>query len=164
MKIILTGGSGDLGQLVSSQLVAKEHTPLVLDIRPPIVPTTYINASITDINALKSAFNGSDAVIHIAAWHGIHEFRNEKSIYEFWDVNVTGAFNVFQAAAEANVKNMIFISSSSISHPYSVYGHTKVLGEEIARAYAYRHEMNVIALRPRAFIPSWNRNVYNSYV
>jgi nucleoside-diphosphate-sugar epimerase len=34
----------------------------------------------------------------------------------------------------------------------------------VARAYAQRHRVNVITLRPRAFIPPWNREVYRSFV
>src|SRR5262249_34453512 len=43
------------------------------------------------------------------------------------------------------------------------HGHSKVLGEEMSRAYAHRHGMGVVILRPRAFIPSWNRAVYASF-
>jgi nucleoside-diphosphate-sugar epimerase len=39
-----------------------------------------------------------------------------------------------------------------------------VLGEEIASTYAFRHGMNVITLRPRAFIPPWNRDVYSNFI
>ena len=164
MKIVLTGGSGDLGQIVTPILSNKGYTPVVLDVCPPKDHVQFVNTSITERTALKSALSGNDMVVHIAAWHGVHEFRKEKNVYDFWDVNVTGTFNVFQAAVESNIKNIIFISSTSIDDRYGLYGHTKVLGEEIARTYAHRHEINVLTLRPRAFIPHWNRTVYSSYV
>ncbi len=103
-------------------------------------------------------------VIHIAAWHGVHEFRKEKDAYDFWDLNVTGTFNVFQAAADAGIDKVIFVSSTSIDERFGIYGHTKVLGEEMARAYAFRHGMKIVTLRPRAFIPYWNRTIYSSYI
>jgi len=105
-----------------------------------------------------------DCVVHIAAWHGIHEATGAKDVYDFWDLNVTGTFYVFEAAVRSGVQRIVYISSTSVGNWASVYGHTKVLGEEVARAYAQRHRVNVITLRPRAFIPSWNREVYPSFV
>jgi nucleoside-diphosphate-sugar epimerase len=71
---------------------------------------------------------------------------------------------VFEAAARAKIKNVIFISSTSVDEQNGLYGHTKVLGEQIANTYAARHKMNVITLRPRAFIPPWNKTVYKDYI
>lgn len=184
MRVLLTGGSGDLGQMLCSSLMGMGYTPVVFDVVDPpanlllnssaettvsesasSVPTLeFLNGSILDRAAVVQAMKGIDIVVHIAAWHGIHEARGQKDAYEFWDLNVTGTFNVFQAAAGQGVKNLIFISSTSIDEPFGVYGHTKVLGEEIARAYAHRHSMNVITLRPRAFIPPWNRAVYDNFI
>ncbi len=179
MHILLTGGSGDLGQMLCSSLLGMGHTPVVFDLQAPpqmaennpppnaalnVPSLKFIEGSIIDRERLKEALQGIDVVVHIAAWHGIHEFRHDKNVYEFWDLNVTGTFNVFQAAFEANIKDVVFISSTSIDERFGVYGHTKVIGEEIARAYAFRNGMNVITLRPRAFIPPWNRSVYSSFI
>ncbi|MBX9688678.1 MAG: NAD(P)-dependent oxidoreductase [Candidatus Obscuribacterales bacterium] len=177
MKVLLTGGSGDLGQMLCSSLTGMGHTPVVFDLRKPTLKTLepaknglnvpkveFIKGSIEKREELKPALEGIDIIVHIAAWHGIHEFRQEKTVYEFFDLNVSGTFNVFQAAAEANIKDIIFISSSSIEERFAIYGHSKVLGEEIARAYAHRHEMNVITLRPRAFIPPWNSKIYSNFI
>lgn len=176
MKVFLTGGAGDLGQILCSSLIGMGHTPIVFDLRrPPAVDTAplknlsvprieFLEGSILDREKLRSALHEVDIVVHIAAWHGIHEYKQEKSVYEFWDLNVGGTFNVFQCAAEQGIKDIIFISSTSIDERYGVYGHSKVLGEEIASAYAFRHGMNVITLRPRAFIPSWNRSVYSDFM
>lgn len=173
----MTGGAGDLGQMLCTSLIGMGHTPVVFDLRKPasmespeavkslaLPSIEFIEGSIIDREQLKSALQDIDIVVHIAAWHGIHEHRNEKTVYEFWDLNVGGTFNVFQAAAEQQIKDIIFISSTSIDEPYGIYGHTKVLGEKIATTYAMRHGMNVITLRPRAFIPPWNRAVYGSFL
>jgi UDP-glucose 4-epimerase len=193
MRVLLTGGSGDLGQMLCSSLMGMGYSPVVLDVTEPspdllkdrtdgatvnvrsnsggashvssAVPVLeFFQGSILDRTATLQAMKGADIVVHIAAWHGIHEVRGQKSVYDFWDLNVSGTFNVFQAAAEQGLKSVIFISSTSIDEPYTVYGHSKVLGEEIAGAYAHRHAMNVITLRPRAFIPPWNRAVYASFI
>ena len=47
--------------------------------------------------------------------------------------------------------------------PDTLYGRSKILAERIAEDYRkYRH-MNVVTLRPRGFIPHWDRDVYARY-
>ncbi|MBY0550101.1 MAG: NAD(P)-dependent oxidoreductase [Candidatus Obscuribacterales bacterium] len=164
MRIALTGGAGDLGRTVAPRIRATGGHPVVLDVRKPNDDTEFINVSITDRDLLRSALKGFDAVVHIAAWHGIHEFRKERDVYDFWDLNVSGTFNVFQTSVENGIDKFVFISSTSIDDRFGVYGHTKVLSEEIARTYASRHQSKFVTLRPRAFIPPWNRSVYNSFI
>jgi nucleoside-diphosphate-sugar epimerase len=165
MRVFLTGGSGDLGQVLSRQLEARGDVPVRFDVRPPLSSCgLYVQGSILHRAALQQSLAGMDCVVHIAAWHGIHEATGAKDVYDFWDLNVTGTFYVFEAAVRAGVRRVVYISSTSVSHWAGVYGHTKVLGEEVARAYAQRHRVNVITLRPRAFIPPWNREVYRSFV
>jgi nucleoside-diphosphate-sugar epimerase len=165
MRVFLTGGSGDLGQVLSRQLEARGDVPVRFDVRPPRSSRgLYVQGSILDRETLQQSLQGTDCVVHIAGWHGIHEATGAKTVYEFWDLNVTGTFYVFEAAVRAGVRQFVHISSTSVHHWAGVYGHTKVLGEEVARAYAQRHRMKVITLRPRAFIPPWNRGVYRSFV
>jgi nucleoside-diphosphate-sugar epimerase len=164
MRILLTGGSGDLGVLLSEALAERGDEPAVIDPAPPhACVKTYFGGSILDRAAVGKAVEGVACVIHIAAWHGIHESRGTKTAYDFHDLNVTGTFNVLQAAAAAGVKRFLFISSTSVADRHGVYGHSKILGEEMSRAYAHRHGMGVVILRPRAFIPSWNTAVYGSF-
>jgi len=165
LNILITGGSGDLGQILCPDLIKLGYQPKVIDLVPPKMSNVaYYLASILDRKALQEAMDDCRAVVHIAAWHGIHEYRGEHDAFDFWDLNVTGTFNVFEAAARAGVKNVIFMSSTSVDEQNGLYGHTKVVGEEIARTYAARHKMNVIILRARAFIPPWNKNVYKDYI
>jgi UDP-glucose 4-epimerase len=165
MRILLTGGSGDLGQVLSKELDIRGDIPVRLDVRVPMNNRgVSILGSILDRPLLKRSMEGMDCIVHIAAWHGIHDVTKVKDVYQFWDLNVTGTFNVFEAAVEAGVQRIVHISSESVSDWSGIYGHTKVLGEEIARTYAKRHGLKVLILRPRAFIPYWNREVYQSFV
>jgi nucleoside-diphosphate-sugar epimerase len=158
MRVFLTGGSGDLGLILSRQLEVRGDVPVCFDVRPPRSSRgIYVEGSILDRETLQRSLAGTECVVHIAAWHGIHEATGAKDVYDFWDLNVTGTFHVFEAAVRAGIRRLVFISSTSASNWASVYGHTKVLGEEMARAYARRHGVSVITLRPRAFIPPWNR-------
>ena len=156
MKIVLTGGSGDLGTVLTPKLEARGDTPVRLDIAPPRDHRgRYMAGSVLDRAGLAACLTDVDGVVHMAAWHGVHDVSNHppqplrKDVYAFWDLNVTGTFNVFEAAVQAGVSNVLYLSSTSVRDQESVYGHTKVLGEEIARTYAARHAMNVVMLRPR---------------
>lgn len=136
-----------------------------MDIHPPSDAVgKYIKCSILDREGLVGHFRGVDMVVHIAAWHGVHEARGWKSEYEFWDLNVTGTFNVFQASVRAKVGKVVYISSTSVEDREGFYGFTKRMAEAIAIEYAERHDLDVIILRPRAFIPHWNREIYSSFV
>jgi len=139
---------------------------VILDIRPPYDAKygVYIQGSILDRAKLKESFSGCDCIVHIAAWHGIHEVRSEKNSYDFFDLNVRGTFEVFEAAASLGIEKIIFISTTSVGRPDTLYGRSKILAERIAEDYRIYKNINVITLRPRAFIPFWNRGVYANYI
>lgn len=82
--------------------------------------------------------------------------------YPYIDTNVTGTLNVFEAAKEVGVKNVVFVSSSSVygndamvpwresaaaDHPISPYGATKRAGELFAHAYHHNFGLNITCLR-----------------
>ena len=145
MQVMLTGGAGDLGTVLAPMLEARGDIPLRLDIVPPTDPGgIYVAGSILDRDGLTRWFAGVDSVVHIAAWHGIHETTRAKDVYAFWDLNVTGTMTVFEAAHRAGVRQVVYLSSTSVRHHASLYGHTKVLGEEIAQTYRTRHAMRVV--------------------
>src|SRR5436190_11558531 len=166
MKVLLTGGSGNLGQTLVPKLLDKGDTPLLLDVRaPPHLNegAVFIEGSILDRSKLTDIFRGCDCIVHIAAWHGIHESRGEKNACDFFDLNVRGTFEVFEAAASLGIDKIIFISTTSVYRPDTRYGRSKILAELIAEDYRKHCHMNVITLRPRGFIPYWNRDVYAKY-
>ncbi|MFZ1401212.1 MAG: NAD(P)-dependent oxidoreductase [Candidatus Promineifilaceae bacterium] len=165
MRVLLTGGSGDLGLLLARVLAQRGDVPVCLDLRPPREQRgEFVQGSITDRALLAQIMPGIDVVVHIAAWHGIHEVTGQRDVFDFWDVNVTGTFNVLETAVRAQVSKFVYISSTSVDDRFGVYGHTKVLGEEMAQAYVARHGLNLITLRPRAFIPHWNSDTYKNYL
>ena len=105
MKVLLTGGSGNLGQALVPGLLDQGDTPVILDVRAPPSPlnegTVFIEGSVLDRPKLTEIFRGCDCIVHIAAWHGIHEDRGERDAYDFFDLNVRGSFEVFEAAASS---------------------------------------------------------------
>jgi nucleoside-diphosphate-sugar epimerase len=70
---------------------------------------------------------------------------------------------VFEAAASLGIDKVIYISTTSIHRPDTLYGRSKILAEHIADDYVKYRNMSVITLRPRAFIPFWNRTAYANY-
>ena len=99
MKVLLTGGSGNLGQTLLPKLLNKGDTPVTLDVRAPAPlneGAVFIKGSVLDCAKLTKIFRGCNCIVHIAAWHGIHEDRGEKDAYDFFDLNVRGTFEVFE--------------------------------------------------------------------
>jgi nucleoside-diphosphate-sugar epimerase len=166
MKVLLTGGSGDLGQTLVPRLLGRGDTPVILDVRAPRdlkQGAVFIQGSVLDRSKLTQIFRGCDCIVHIAAWHGIHETRGEKNSYDFFDLNVRGTFEVFEAAVSHGIDKIVFISTTSVYRPDTWYGRSKILAELIAEDYRKYSDINVITLRPRGFIPFWNRDVYARY-
>ena len=120
MRVLLTGGSGNLGQALVPRLLDRGDTPVILDVRAPRSlneGAVFIEASILDRSKLTEIFRGCDGIVHIAAWHGIHEDRGEKNAYDFFDLNVRGTFEVFEAAASLGIDKIIFISTTNVYRP-----------------------------------------------
>jgi nucleoside-diphosphate-sugar epimerase len=82
----------------------------------------FIEGSILDREQLKDRFSGCDCIVHMVAWHGIHEDRGEKNAYDFFDLNVRGTFEVFEASASAGIDKVVFISTTSLYRPDTLYG------------------------------------------
>src|ERR1700722_8283628 len=167
MRVLLTGGSGDLGRTLTPRLLGNGDVPVILDIRAPaelLSGALFVDGSILDRSRLPGVLEGCDCIVHIAAWHGIHEDSGEKNAYDIFDLNVRGTFEVFEAAAAVGIDKIVYISTTSVYRPDRLYGRSKILAERIAADYAKFRAMNVITLRPRAFIPYWNRAVYSHYL
>ena len=71
-KIACTGGSGRLGRFVVNRLAGKCEVTIV-DLEPPGISAgpnvRYVRSDVVDYEALKAAFKGQDAVVHLAAIH-----------------------------------------------------------------------------------------------
>jgi UDP-glucose 4-epimerase len=165
-KVVCTGGSGRLGSYVTEDL--RQHCALtVLDVKPSPAPgVQYVNANITDFAALKKAFQGQDAVVHLAA---IPNPRTAPADVTF-STNVQGTWNVLQAAEEAGVRRVIVASSDAALglhynppgygprylpidedhplRPIEFYSLSKEVAEAICRSYANRGKLEVLAIRP----------------
>lgn len=116
-NVLVTGGAGFLGKAIIRELLdpdspVKAATIRIFDQVVPLQYNTdfrleYIRGDINDAEALKSACEGIDLVIHSAAivdW-GV------KSDEEVLAVNVTGTENVVNACRHNSVRYLVFTSS-----------------------------------------------------
>lgn len=124
----------------------------------------FIDGTILSKSDLSAAVwdhgNGStDVIFHLAAWPRI--LRSVDDCLGTHEVNVTGTLNVFEAAREFGVKQVVYASSSSIygeqdthimsedmtPNPISPYAIQKQMGEMYAKYFAEKFEMNFVGLR-----------------
>lgn len=105
-KVLITGASGLIGRLTVAGLADKyEFSGLS---RRPVPDIPYLQADINDAAGIKPAFVGMDMVLHLAA--------NTSDVFDWADTMATtvqGTLNVYEAAREARVKRVVFMSSGS---------------------------------------------------
>ena len=154
MKVLVTGAAGNAGQAVT-RLLADEGVSLRLaDIAPPPDGVSgageFVRCDTRTPDDVRAAVAGMDAVIHLAAWHSAHQ--PPVSDATIFAVNVDGTFNVVQACREAGIQALVFASSMAYGWG-GIYSVTKVIGEDLCRAF---HEITggaVAMLRYHAFVP-----------
>jgi UDP-glucose 4-epimerase len=168
-NVAVTGGTGLLGSHLMRRLHGRAALTAI-DIKPPHESDrglgTFVDASITDYDAMRAAFAGKDAVVHLAA---IPNPREAAAGVTF-NTNVQGAWTVLQAAEDAGVRRVVVASSDSVfgfsfnppdwppqflpvdeTHPVrptEFYSLSKKVTEAIAESYAARKELEVLAIRP----------------
>jgi UDP-glucose 4-epimerase len=168
MKILITGGLGRVGSMVSARLQTS-HEVVILDAAEPgsreLGEASYFRGSVSDAEAVTQAMHGVDAVVHLAALFKYFPERHR----DFVEVNYRGTFNVLEAAVKCGVGKVILASSICAygfifwarkqipeyfpideehpTHPNDLYGLTKLQGEQLCRAYAERYGLQAVALR-----------------
>jgi uronate dehydrogenase len=105
-KVLITGASGLIAGLVLRNLGDRyEFSGLS---RRPVPGIPHTQASITDPEAIRPAFSGVDAVLHLAAANGPDEWLEWGPTMA---VTIQGTLNVYEAARSAGVKRIVFASS-----------------------------------------------------
>ncbi len=168
MRYVVTGGAGFIGSNLVDEILRRGNSAVILDDfssgkeenLPPSSPLLdVVRASITDLQALHSAFRGADFVIHLAARASVP--RSVKDPIETNRVNVDGSLNVLVAARDAHVRRLVFAASSSAygetptlpkaesmpPDPISPYGVSKLVGEMYARVFGIAYGLENVSLR-----------------
>lgn len=109
MRVLVTGGAGQLGTRVLERLLEEQAVEAVrcLDVRPPVVTSpklSFASESILDAE-LKRELADADAVVHLAF---MLFQRGKRELSE--RVNIEGSRRVFEAAA-ASAKVLVNVSS-----------------------------------------------------
>jgi UDP-glucose 4-epimerase len=115
---------------------------------------------VRDAALLQKVFSGHaiDSVIHFAGLKSVAEGGVKPLLY--YDNNVAGSVTLFEQMAKANVHSLVFSSSATVygepvflpyteAHPLSpmnVYGHTKLMVEQVLRDLANSNPTWRIAL------------------
>ncbi|HAR64857.1 MAG TPA: dTDP-glucose 4,6-dehydratase [Lentisphaeria bacterium] len=153
MKVLITGGAGFIGSHIAEQLQGRAEITILDNLRTgnPAnlngLECSFIEASILDDAALKSAVAGADYVFHLAALISVPESMQDPETCV--ELNATGTLKVLRAAADAGVKKLCFSSSaavygnnptvpkveSMIPEPKSPYAVTKLDGEYYCRMF-----------------------------
>ncbi|YBV93916.1 NAD(P)-dependent oxidoreductase (plasmid) [Phyllobacteriaceae bacterium JZ32] len=112
MRVVLTGSSGRVGRAIFSALAGKCQ---IVGIDRSPFSTTHLVGDFTNERLLRSALEGADAFIHVAALHAPHVGTVPDE--EFQRINVEGTRLVAEAAIAAGVKRLVFTSTTAL------YGH-----------------------------------------
>jgi nucleoside-diphosphate-sugar epimerase len=163
--VAVTGATGIVGTAIRKYLSNRYDLRLITRRQEAFSSTI---ANIQDVRSLVAAFEGTQAVVHLAAAATV-----EASWPEVLSVNIIGTYNVFEAARSANVDCVIFASSNHVVgmnevdnapqlyeldnelvwdakaevRPDSLYGVSKVFGEALGRYYVDNYGLRVICLR-----------------
>ena len=171
MRVLITGGGGNLGRVLAPTLAEEGHEPVLMDNRPVEASYEFVLGDVRDKVEVLDALEGVDVVVHAAALHGIHLERYTAD--DFWDLNVAGTHNVYPPARERGGDRVLLCSTMGVYgegargsggdppvitedlplEPSDVYGFSKKLCEEIASFYSRRHGIRTIAYRLGMFVP-----------
>ncbi|MFD4785506.1 NAD-dependent epimerase/dehydratase family protein [Streptomyces sp. NPDC058459] len=164
--ILLTGAAGGLGTLMRSLLPAHGHTLRLLDARPVPGAPDAITADLADLDALREAVRGTDAVLHLAG------ISLEAPFEKILKSNIEGTYHLYEAARLEGVPRVVFASSNhAVGHtpvpgpngrpipvgvphrPDTFYGLSKCFGEDLAQLYWDRHGVETVSVRIGSCFP-----------
>ncbi len=167
MKILVTGGAGFIGSIMTKRLLDLGHEVFVIDslerghkesIDPRAIPRI---GNLMDKQFVSSCFLGNnfDAIIHFAGYISMGESMEKPGIY--FENNVYGTLNLLELAKDQNVKGIIFSSTAGVygnpvnipipedhpKNPTNPYGESKLMVEQMLSWYQKVHDLSFVSLR-----------------
>lgn len=174
MRIAVTGADGRIGRAVVDLALAEGHQVVALDRRADGGAGTEVErhaVDVTDYDALRTAVDGCDALVHLAAHTG-PGVAPDPVVH---DDNVTGSYHALRAAADVGIRRVCQASSVNAiggrfsrvaqydyfpvdeAHPSYAedpYGLSKWVCEQQADAIVRRYELSVVSLRLHGVVDS----------
>src|SRR5919199_1243077 len=112
MRVLITGGGGNLGRVLPPPPEEAGHEPGLMAYRPLDTTHESVRADVRNRSEVLRALGGVDVIVHAAALHGIH--LEKYSTDDFWDLNVAGTRNVYEAARERGVGKVLLCSTMGV--------------------------------------------------
>ena len=158
--ILVSGATGFIGQRLLSVLLADGLSCRSL-VRQPISDTAAFVADLANKEALTAACVGVDCVFHCAGYAHAFSSLSGDDAAQHWRVNFEGTRNLVEAAAQAGVRQFVFLSSVKAmaepgaacadedfsGEPETAYGLAKRAAEQAVLAAGQRYGMHVVNLR-----------------
>ncbi|HEX8189560.1 MAG TPA: NAD-dependent epimerase/dehydratase family protein [Pyrinomonadaceae bacterium] len=138
MRVLVTGGTGVIGEGLLPALVGAGHTVRLLsrgaegDAKRWPAEVEPFAADVTDASSLRGAAEDCGAVVHVT---GIVDESPPALTFE--RVNVAGTRNVLAEAARAGLKRFVYVSSLGAERGRSRYHRSKFKAEELVRASGF---------------------------
>ena len=144
-KILITGGTGTIGQNLTRRLLQEEpevirifsrdeykQFEMAQDLSGYSSKLRFLIGDVRDQQRLIRAMEGIDYVFHCAAMK--HVPACEYNPFEAVQTNVMGTQHVIQAALENKVTKVLFTSTDKAISPTNTYGATKLTAERLISA------------------------------
>ncbi|MDO8572005.1 MAG: NAD-dependent epimerase/dehydratase family protein [bacterium] len=163
MRILVTGIAGFIGSNLAERLLKEGHTVVGIDnlsygIREQVPDGVEFYCADIRSNEIRSLFSEVDVVYHLAAKNCISDCQNDP--VDTMSNNVLGTANVFEAAANAKVRKIVYAESAAIYEgsdifptpeeecaPETFYGISKLAKRHLAEGYTRYRGLSFTALR-----------------
>lgn len=168
--IVVTGGSGQAGRACVKELMDHGYDVTSVDLVPPKDPAvrfsrvdlTHFGEAMAALSMIDERVSNVTGVVHLAAIRAPGLAPNHVT----FEVNTVSTYNIFEAARQLGIKNIVWASSETvygipyakgpayvpvdeeISRPETAYSLSKLVGEEMAKQFCrWDPELKIIGLR-----------------
>jgi UDP-glucose 4-epimerase len=166
VKLLVTGGAGYIGSIVSRLLIADGHEVVVLDNlsrghRSAVAPEARLEVvDLLDGERVSAVVSeGFDGVLHFAALALVGESVSHPGLY--YRTNVGGTLNLLEAMVAAGVPRLVFSSTCAVygqpekvpmdettpPSPANAYGASKLAVDGMISDFCVAHGLGAVSLR-----------------
>lgn len=163
MNILITGGSGFIGQHAEALLKARGHGVTVFDQKMLL--------DVFDAEAIEEAVACNEVVLHLIGQANMHRAQLEPQ--ESFRLNVEALNCVLEACRKAGGRRIVLPSSAAVygltrvlpvneatpPNPSQVYAYHKLIEEELVKAYRENYGVEYVILRLFNVYGKGSRNV-----